>query len=181
VERKRQHCIEGVIGEIRNPSKGFGLYAAKFIPAGTTVCIWGGDVLNFAALKARDPVHQMHSVQIDDELYLVPNGAPEFPDLLNHSCDPNTGVKGQIMVVAMRDIMPGDELCFDYATTDGSQYDEFNCACGSHLCRGKVTGNDWMNAGLQARYRGWFSYYIQRRIDAQPIAFIGFKTAQPAA
>lgn len=181
VERNKQHCIEGVIGEIRNPNKGFGLYAVRLIPAGTTVCIWGGDVVNFAALKARDPVHQMHSVQIDDEFYLVPTGATELPDLLNHSCDPNTGIKGQITVVAIRDIAPGEELSFDYAMTDGSQYDEFHCACGTALCRGKVTGNDWMRPDLQARYRGWFSYYLQRRIDTQRIEVLDFQAIHPAA
>jgi hypothetical protein len=72
---------------------------------------------------------------------------------------------GQIVVVAMRPIMPGEEICFDYAMTDGSPYDEFDCACGSPTCRGRVSGDDWRRPELWARYQGYFSPYLQRRIE----------------
>jgi hypothetical protein len=49
--------------------------------------------------------------------------------------------------------------------SDGSPYDEFDCACGSPLCRGRVTGDDWQRHDLQARYAGYFSPYLQRRIE----------------
>jgi hypothetical protein len=48
---------------------------------------------------------------------------------------------------------------------DSTPYDEFNCGCGTALCRGQVTGNDWQLPELQARYEGFFSPYLQRRID----------------
>jgi hypothetical protein len=71
---------------------------------------------------------------------------------------------GQIMLVALKDIDPGDEVCYDYAMCDGSQVDEFKCCCGSEFCRGRVSGQDWMLPELQARYRGYFSPYLARRI-----------------
>ena len=37
---------------------------------------------------------------------------------LNHSCEPNLGLQGQIAFVAMRDIAADEELTFDYAMTD---------------------------------------------------------------
>ena len=74
------------------------------------------------------------------------------------------GLIGQISVVALRDIYPGEEVCFDYAMSDSVPYDEFTCACGELNCRGRVTGNDWMLPDLQARYAGYFSPYLQRRI-----------------
>ena len=94
-------------------------------------------------------------------------------DWVNHSCDPNAGLVGQIVLVALRDIKVGEEICFDYATSDGSPYDEFECGCGSRLCRHHVTGDDWKLPELQKRYEGHFSPYIQRRIDghkARPAA-----------
>ena len=33
----------------------------------------------------------------------------------------------------MRDILAGEELCFDYAMTDTNDYDEFVCACGTDV------------------------------------------------
>jgi hypothetical protein len=49
--------------------------------------------------------------------------------------------------------------------SDGSAYDEFQCSCGSQQCRGAITGSDWALPDLQARYFGFFSPYLQRRID----------------
>jgi len=39
------------------------------------------------------------------------------------------------------------------------------CRCGRRNCRKMVTGNDWKEPGLQYRYRGFFSLYIQERIN----------------
>ncbi|MGH7301098.1 MAG: SET domain-containing protein [Candidatus Rokuibacteriota bacterium] len=83
----------------------------------------------------------------------------------NHSCDPNLAIQGQIVLVAMRDIAPGEELTIDWATTDDGDH-EMQCRCGSAHCRGTVTGKDWMKTELQAKYAGWFCWFLQRKIDA---------------
>jgi len=41
----------------------------------------------------------------------------------NHSCEPNIGVQGQIVFVAIRDIAAGEELTHDWATTDDGNYE----------------------------------------------------------
>jgi hypothetical protein len=106
-----------------------------------------------------------HSVQVEEGLYQVLDRASEAADFLNHSCNPNAGMSGQIAVVAMRGIHPGEEVCIDYAMVDGSPYDEFECHCGEPECRGAVTGDDWARPELWERYRGHFSPYLQRRIE----------------
>ena len=88
---------------------------------------------------------------------------------INHSCAPNAGIVGNILVVAMRDIGVGEEICFDYAMCDAADYDEFTCACGEPDCRGVVTGADWKLPELRERYDGWRSTYLQRRIDAKEL------------
>lgn len=70
------------------------------------------------------------------------------------------------MLIAMRDIEPGEELTFDYAMCDASDYDEFNCLCGMPTCRGIVTGADWRDPVLQAKYMGYHSPYLLKRIAA---------------
>ena len=37
---------------------------------------------------------------------------------INHSCEPNVGFAGNTVLVAMRDISPGEELTTDYALFD---------------------------------------------------------------
>jgi SET domain-containing protein len=157
---------------VAHPEKGGGgVFAREFVEAGERLMVWGGAVVNRKQLDQLPAVLRSHSVQVEEDLYLA-SVIPDDPaDFINHSCDPNAGLNGQIVIVAMRDIEPGEEVCFDYAMSDSSPYDEFDCQCGAAICRGRVTGQDWMRPDLQTRYRGFFSPYLQKRIaQLQPDA-----------
>jgi len=163
--RRQTHFIaDGLVAEERNPGKGKGIYALKAFAKGDLLCVWGGDILDREQLEHCNPVQQMHAVQVEEGLYIVPHREPEPADYANHSCEPNAGLQGQIALCAMRDIAAGEEVCFDYATTDSSDYDQFECACGASSCRGQVRGDDWKRTDVQDKYAGWFSPYLQRRI-----------------
>ena len=150
-----------------HPKKGDrGVFAIGPIAAGELLTVWGGDVLNAEQLSHVSERERAHTIQVEEGLYLTPHRPPEAADYVNHSCDPNAGLSGQIALVAMRDIVPGEEICLDYAMCDGSPYDEFDCACGTPSCRGRVTGDDWRNPILWKRYAGHFSPYLRRRIEA---------------
>jgi len=164
--RTTHWTADGLVGETRVSAKGRGVYTTRPIKAGERVAVWGGDILNRDQLAQCTDEQQMHAVQVEEGLYIVPHKEAEVGDLFNHSCDPNVGIKGQVVLVAMRDIAADEELCFDYATTDSSDYDEFPCSCGAHNCRGTVRGDDWRLPDLQSRYKEWFSLYLQRRIAA---------------
>ena len=79
-------------------------------------------------------------------------------------------MRNATQLIAMHDIAIGEELTYDYATSDASDYDEFDCACGSANCRVRITGNDWKLPELQTRYRKMFSPYMQRKINASHLA-----------
>jgi SET domain-containing protein len=148
--------------------KGWGSFAVEPITAGETVAAFGGWVVTGAVLETLSADRQSRSIQIDADLYLVSNETPEAGDMLNHACEPNCGLLGQTLIVAMRDIASGEELCFDYAMCDASDYDEFRCQCGHPTCREVVTGSDWRDTALQEKYVGWFSPYLAHRIAALP-------------
>jgi hypothetical protein len=153
--------------EVRaEPDKGgFGVYAIEAVAAGEVVSVWGGYIVDAEQLAKLPHDVQQHSVQIEEGLYLATIGGAESADFINHSCDPNLGLRGQIALVALRDIEIGEEVCFDYAMTDCTPYDEFECRCGTAACRGTVRGDDWKLPELWAKYAGYFSPYLQRRID----------------
>lgn len=69
----------------------------------------------------------------------------------------------------MRDIAPDEEVTFDYAMVlaevPGMLEYGFDCRCGSVHCRRRITDRDWRRPDLQERYRGWFSWYVQSRIE----------------
>ncbi len=145
---------------------GRGLFALQPIDEGTLLVAWGGVVVDENTLSHLPGSRKRLSIQIEDELYLVVSR--EGPaDYVNHSCEPNAGLSGQINLVAMRSIRRGEEITYDYAMGDGSSYDEFDCGCGARSCRKRITGRDWEIAELQRRYRGYFSPYLERRIRAK--------------
>jgi hypothetical protein len=156
-----------------------GVFAIKPVKKGDVIAVFGGIVCDWEAFNKMPELNQMLCIQVEENLYLVPDRIGEG-DYFNHSCNPNAGLLGQITLVAMRDIHPGEEVCFDYAMSDCSPYDEFDCQCGAHNCRGHVTGNDWQMRELQVRYAGNFAPHIQRRIDAlrasQPRKFYAYRT-----
>ena len=47
---------------------------------------------------------QGHTIQIYEGLYLAPLDMEEPADCVNHYCNPNAGIHGQISLVAMREI-----------------------------------------------------------------------------
>jgi hypothetical protein len=155
---------------VRNsPIHGRGLFAIGEFRPGEIVCIKGGYIFDRAALGEIAPALGPAEIQIADDLFIGPRHAGERDAAMifsNHSCDPNIGVQGQIVFVALRQIAIGEELTHDWATTDDDDY-SMTCRCGAPCCRGVITGQDWRNKDLQRKYRGMFSWYLQRKISAQ--------------
>ncbi len=104
--------------------------------------------------------------------------APER--FINHCCDPNTYIRtitGDRVVVALREIRPGDEFTYDYCiNSDGDT--AWDCTCGCPECRKRhVSGFFHLPVDVQARYlallEDWFVgehreevKILKRRIEA---------------
>ncbi len=153
--------------EVRNDTlAGRGVVAKNNIVKDEIVAIKAGHVMRQDEVKRVSAAVGDFALQIDDEFYLSPRYADEVDDMtvfINHSCDPNVGFRGQVVYVAMRDIGAGEELCHDYSMERSDDY-QLDCHCGSALCRGRITGDDWQLAELQARYGDYFSVYLVNRI-----------------
>ncbi len=145
--------------------EGRGLAAVAPIAVGEIVAIKGGHIVDTDTLHALPERLQNSDVQIADGFHLVALEEAEYEPVmlfLNHSCEPNVGFAGNIVLVAMRDIAAGEELTTDYALFD--DYDgEMACRCGTASCRGVISGRDWQRPELQQRYGDYFSWYLRRR------------------
>jgi len=152
-----------------SPIEGRGLFARDAISAGEIVAVKGGAIMDSASFAlVRDRVSPA-DIQIEEGLYIAPRSGEEVEAnilCLNHSCNPNVGVRGQITFVAMRDIPKEAELTIDYAMIDGDPAERMECSCGAPECRKTITGSDWRRREIQRRYAGYFSRYIQDRFVA---------------
>jgi uncharacterized protein len=146
---------------------GRGLFATADIAKGEIVAVKGGHIVDRKTLREKiTPRLGPVEIQIDDDLFIAPmtDDERELSMLyLNHSCDPNLGVRGEITFVAMRAIRADEELTHDWAMTDDDDY-SVECNCGASNCRKTLTGKDWQRPDLQKLYAGYFSAYLARKI-----------------
>lgn len=127
------------------------LIATQAIPANSVIFVYTSEI---AHLRTRT------SIQIGADEHLE---AGEFGSFTNHSCYPNAIVRGfvhygtDIGTGALINIVPvakGEEITFDYATTETDLTDELQraqCCCGSVLCRGRVQSFVQLNAEEQQK------------------------------
>jgi uncharacterized protein len=146
---------------------GRGLFARAAIATDEIVAVKGGVIIDAVALaRILDQVSPAE-IQIEEDLYIAPRCAEDVEAnilCLNHSCEPNVGVRGQITFVAMRDVPTNAELTIDYAMIDGDPNERMECRCGAPGCRKIITGDDWRRVDLRRKYAGYFSRYLAERI-----------------
>jgi uncharacterized protein len=149
---------------------GRGLFAIADIAKDEIVAVKGGHIINRETLREKvTPRLGPVEIQIDKDLFIAPLTEEEREDSMlcsNHSCNPNLGMRGEITLVAMRDIRAGEELTHDWAMTDDDEY-SVECKCGAANCRKIVTGKDWQRPDLQKGYAGYFSAYLADKIARQ--------------
>jgi uncharacterized protein len=101
-----------------------------------------------------------HSIQCGKALWRDSKGIAR---LINHSCDPNCGIKGKFKIVAMRDIEKGEHVTWDYEMTERSTWWKMRCRCGSPMCRKKIGDYRNLPRGIRARYKGYISDWLIRK------------------
>jgi hypothetical protein len=99
---------------------------------------------------------------------------------LNHSCRPNTRIRG-LEVVALRRVQPGEAVTFDYETTEYEVACPFPCRCGSDGCAGWIRGFRHLAAAAQARRLPLLAPHLRRRLaaPATPAATGAARTPPP--
>lgn len=127
------------------PGKGKGLFTSTNWDACTNLYKLSGVIKPYTESSSL-------AIQVSDTECI--ESYPDFNDYVaNHSCDPNCRVYfgNQILMRSMRPISAGEEITWDYESTEldmGSC--NFNCNCGSSLCRGLILG-----ARHRFRYPAW--------------------------
>ena len=124
---------------------GFGCFALKNIRKGRVMGHMKGKKVTIKELrgmykKKKERIDD--PFQISDKEYLI-LAKPEI--YINHSCNPNAGIKKIGTIFALKDIKNGSEITFDYSTTEWTndrawginwtKLWKIKCNCGSKTCR----------------------------------------------
>ncbi len=131
----------------------------------------GERILTISGRVQRHPTR--YSIQIDVGRHIEADG--DLPDaemrvrhpwrFLNHSCDPVARIEGDALY-ARTAIRAGDEITFDYTTTEADMAEPFECRCGSPRCVGHVRGFLHLAPREQQARRTHLAPHILRMLES---------------
>lgn len=113
-----------------------------------------------------------YSVQVGWNLHLSPAADrelspaadPQFWRFMNHSCDPSVVLRG-LRVVALRDLKVGDEVTFDYHTTEYELAEPFSCRCGAPTCQQTIRGFRHLDSVARERLAPHLAPHLVEHLD----------------
>ena len=133
---------------LKTKYKGWGLAAGEFIPKGSFVMQYVGEIFSSDSDFGQKRINKYkkstctYLMRIDNNEVIDPTSSGNIARFINHSCDPNCQtIKWQVLdemqvgIFTIKDIQENEELTFNY------QFDFFKtlfyrCYCGSRNCRG---------------------------------------------
>ncbi|MBN1755217.1 SET domain-containing protein-lysine N-methyltransferase [bacterium] len=141
------------------------MFARSDIRKDEVVVIWGGYFTDRKGIEELGKKGE-EVMRWDEDLYSYDAGIKEEAYLVNHSCDPTLWMEDAFTLTARRNVHSGEELTIDYGLfqCEDNYISKWHCHCGSPLCRGRVTGQDWKIPALQKLYEGHFSPLLNKRI-----------------
>ena len=108
-----------------------------------------------------------NSLQIkkDRYIYLEDPGR-----LVNHSCKPNSGIKEDKTLVAIRNIKKGEEIRYDYSTTIDEDDWSMKCKCGEKNCRKIIKDFRYLPKKIREKYLklGIVQKFISKKFNKKP-------------
>lgn len=147
------------VGESRISGKG--IFAAKPIKKGEIVFIAKGRLIKFMIRSPNDSRIGPRRIGIGRHRWIDPfRNNPLY--FINHSCDPNTGIKGRVMFVAMKDIERDEEVTFDYAIQDEDNFWKMKCHCSHKDCRGIIRSIQSLPCETFEKYLPYAPTYFKR-------------------
>lgn len=148
---------------IGNTNKGKGVIAIEAIQKDELIAVFDGEVY-FAESESKLP-DISGDYACPFHKYWYRDGKPSsYSRRMNHSCEPNCGIKNLFQIVAMRTIQPGEELTFDYGMICNSDWEnpEGKCLCGSPNCRGKILPYRKLPESVKDGYKGYISEWLEK-------------------
>eukprot|EP01080_Neovahlkampfia_damariscottae_P002716 gene2716-3912_t len=156
---------------------GYGLYATEPIKKGE-IC-WRGVADDNMMEKDIEEVEKWEEEEKENfhhyayqisktRMRGVKSTEKDFSIFCNHSCEPTNWFDGNdFEFVASRDIKEGEDITFDYGTSETFDTTIEECLCGAKTCRKYITSSDWKKKELRMKYKGHFAPYIEKMIDEE--------------
>ena len=153
--------VTAVVGSARSDSRriqtrrsgihGKGVFALQDLAEGETLIEYVGEVISWPEALRRhphDPAQPNHTFyfHIDEAHVIDAKIGGNSSRWINHSCQPNCEADeagGRVFIKALRNIVAGEELFYDYGLVIDARYTpkllaDYPCWCGAPACRGTL-------------------------------------------
>ena len=90
---------------------------------------------------------------------------------INHSCNPNAGIKNRRDVVAIKNIKKGEEVTFDYSLSEADIFWHIQCNCRATNCRKTIRSIQFLPEKIFKKEKKYIPPYFQK-------VFRGFRIAR---
>jgi hypothetical protein len=127
---------------------GLGLFAAADVETGTPILSFTGELIGLDEVLASG-IDESYPMQVGPTTYLDLDSRSR---VINHSCDPNSGLRSDRILVALRAIRRDEEILYDYSTTMSERRWTMQCLCNEAKCRGSVGDFEDLPVALQQEY-----------------------------
>jgi hypothetical protein len=144
---------EKVLSVQRSKIHNYGLFARNGFSKGDLVVEYQGEVLRQTIADEREKKAERagdgdggscYMFKLDDDYVVDATVKGNCSRFINHSCNPNCSCKmvedenrlKHIMIIAKRDVMPGEEITYDYQFAVESE--KLACLCGAPNCLGRL-------------------------------------------
>lgn len=126
-----------------------------------------GDILlRLEGILIKDPTR--FSIQIGENEHIAaysndPHKESAILRYINHSCNPTAffNIPEKILIAA-KNLEPGDEITFNYNTTEYDMVVPFQCHCGSVNCYGEIKGFKYLSTDEKKELLPFLSPYLKK-------------------
>ena len=135
--RGGSETLELGLSVMKSPIHGFGCFATARFPKNSAIAEYAGErITRMEAMRRMSRFGVKRISELDADLYI--DGSVDGNDTkhINHSCEPNADVfiiDGFMIVFALREIVPGEEITVDYLNS--FEEDRAVCQCRTSSCR----------------------------------------------
>ena len=142
---------------------GRGLFTKRGAHRGERICCVKGKKKIMQNKSKKDALANPDWIGVSKRTWIDPAVPFKY---LNHSCEPNTGIKGRVSMHALRDIQPDEELTIDYSTTEADTLWELaggaQCRCGARNCRKVIKSIQFLPKTQFKKYLPFIPTYFKK-------------------
>lgn len=141
---------------------GKGIFVKKNIKKGEIIFIAKGKIIKFStdAKNAKESRIGSNWIGINKNIWL--NIVKYSFRFINHFCNPNAGIKGKVIFVALRDIKKDEEITFDYSISEDDILWQMKCSCGQKNCRKIIRSIQFLPVKTFKKYLPYIPTYFKK-------------------